>query len=263
MPEGPECRIFTSQLNKAFANQSIQNIEIIGGRYLKEPISKFNQLIFPLTNTKFDCRGKFLYWQFDNTDEVFFITLGMAASFGPKSKHSAIKFTFEGGDIYWNDIRRFGTFKISDTIGLNKKLNSLGWDILQEPIPGDILTLTRKFKNKTVAELLMNQKISAGIGNYIKNEGCYRAKILPTRLVSSLSDNEILTLYQESKLVAIEAYTLGGATIKTFADMHGNTGKFFDKFQIYGKKTDPLGNPVTKILTRDGRSTFYVEGIQK
>jgi formamidopyrimidine-DNA glycosylase len=58
------------------------------------------------------------------------------------------------------------------------------------------------------------------------------------------------------------AYNVGGATIATFKDMYGNSGKFFDQFQIYGKKIDPLGNLVSRELTKDGRSTYYVKGIQ-
>jgi hypothetical protein len=45
--------------------------------------------------------------------------------------------------------------------------------------------------------------------------------------------------------------------------MYGNTGKFFDKFKVYSRKTDPDNNPVTKITAPDGRSVYYVESIQK
>lgn len=261
MPECAECRIFTDQLNKEFGGQSLNNVEIVGGRFKKQPINKLNQLIFPLTNTQFKSKGKFLYWTFDE-DDVFFITLGMAASFGPRSKHSAIKFTFDTGDIYFNDIRHFGTLKISDRIGLNIKLNSLGWDIL-EPTPPTILRSVRRFNNKTVAEVMMNQVVFAGCGNYLKSESCYKAKINPTRLVKSLSDEEIFRLCYCLQETVHKAYAVGGATIATFKDLYGNTGKFFDDFKVYGKKQDPLGNPIKRILTKDGRSTFYVETVQR
>lgn len=262
MPESSECRIITDQLNCVFNSQSLLNIKIVGGRYLKQPLQRLPELTYPLSKTQFNCKGKFLYWTFKD-DIVLFFTLGMTGSFGTPSKHSAIRFFFDEGHIDFIDIRRFGTFKISNGDGLNKKLSSLGWDILRDEIPKDVISITRKHNDKTVAELLMDQKVAAGIGNYIKCECCYRAKILPTRLVSSLSDDEIISMYREAKLVAEEAYKYGGATIKTFADMHGNTGKFFDKFQVYGRKTDPYTNLVKTITTKDKRTSYYVEEIQK
>ena len=109
MPESAEVRILTDQLNRSFGGQSLLGIDIVGGRYLKEPIQKFHQLIYPMRGTTFNCKGKFLYWTFNNDDAVLFLTLGMSGSFGSQSKHSALKFTFDKGEVFFNDIRRFGT----------------------------------------------------------------------------------------------------------------------------------------------------------
>lgn len=262
MPEAPECRIFTDNLSKSFDNQSLHSINVIGGRYLKQGINRFDSLKFPLNNVKFNCKGKFIYWQTDDQNMNLCFTLGMTGAFGPKSKHSALDFKFDNGNIFFNDPRRFGTFRIFNQRELNEKLNSLGWDILQEEMPNNIIDQVRKFENKSVAELLMNQKIQAGVGNYIKCEACYMAKILPMVQVRHLSDNEIIRLYKAIKNIARISYEQGGATIRDFADMYGNIGKFFDKFQVYGKKIDPLGNPVDRIITKDKRSSYYVKNIQ-
>lgn len=262
IPEGPECCIFKDNLINTFDNQNINAVEIIGGRYLNQEIPKLNELKFPLMNIKFHCKGKFIYWRTNRPDINLCFTLGMTGAFAPYSKHSAIRFVFDSGDIFFNDPRRFGTFRIFDQKELNDKLNSLGWDVLQDNIPNDIICKTRTYNKLTIAELLMDQHIQSGIGNYAKSELCYRAKILPTRLVSSLSDEEIILLYKEAKNILNISYQKGGASIKSFTDMYGNIGKFFDDFQVYGKKTDPMGNPVTKTLTKDSRTTFFVEGIQ-
>jgi formamidopyrimidine-DNA glycosylase len=268
MPEIAEVKIFTDQLNKEFGGQALQNVEIVGGRFLKKPIEKFHQLIFPLSNTRFHCKGKFLYWTFDDEEEVFFITLGMAASFGPKSKHSAIKFSFDEGDIYFNDIRHFGTFKISDHAGLHAKLNTLGWDPLQNPImPPDLPTKLRdKCEQKCIAEALLDQRIFAGVGNYIRSEALYMSNIHPLHPVEGgygLSNLEIKKLCEQIVLVVQEAYKSGGATIVTFKDMYGNTGKFFDKFKVYSRRTDPENRPIIKFKAPDGRSVFFVKEAQK
>lgn len=274
MPEAAEVKIFTDQLTKEFGGQALQNLEVVGGRFLKEPIPNIKELNFPLKKVNFNSKGKFLYWTFgnwqfneevdDNIETVFFITLGMAASFGPQSKHSALKFTFDKGDIYFNDIRHFGTFKISDKVSLEEKLFSLGWDALKYPTMPEALPnlLKSKHGNKTIAETLLNQKVFAGVGNYIRSEALYVSGIHPLRLVKDLSTEEISTLSSNIVKVVQEAYAQGGATIATFKDMYGNTGKFFDKFKVYSKKIDPNNKPVKKITAPDGRSVFYVEGVQ-
>jgi len=236
---------------------------VVGGRYLKQDIYKFDTLTFPLNNTIFNCKGKFIYWKTHNPNINLCFTLGMTGAFAPRSKHSALKFKFDNGNVYFNDPRRFGTFRIFNENELNTKLNSLGWDMLQQEPPNNLIQYVKKFNKLTVSELLMNQNIQSGIGNYAKSEACYAAKILPTRLVSSLSNEEILHLYKEAKNILKISYQQGGATIKSFADMYGNIGKFFDQFKVYGKKSDPLGNNVIRILTKDKRSTFYVDEIQK
>jgi formamidopyrimidine-DNA glycosylase len=262
LPECSEVQIIVHQLNKEFNSHTLQNVEVVGGKFIKTGIKGLNNIKFPLHNTQFNCRGKFIYWKFEE-EPIVFSHLGMAATFSAPSKHSAIRFTFDNGSIDFVDIRHFGNFRFATKEELNAKLATLGWDILKEPLPKDIINKFRKFNKKTVAEAIMNQSLTNGAGNYLKSESCYDAKINPMRTVASLKDEEIIRLCQSLQIIANKALSIGGATISTFKDMYGNTGKFFNQFKVYGRKTDPNGNPITKVKTKDGRSTFYVENIQK
>lgn len=261
MPEYSEVKIIVNQLNKEFGGHTLHNVEIVGGKFIKTGIQGIKEVIFPLHNVKFNSHGKFIYWTF-NENVVVFNHLGMAANFGDRNKHSAIKYTFGNRDVFFNDIRHFGNFKFASKQELQEKLSSLGWDLMT-PIPNDFIERVRKHNRKTVAEAMMNQSIFSGSGNYTKSESCYDAKINPLRTVESLTDEEIIRLCKSLQKVVENAYKMGGATISTFKDMYGNSGKFFDKFQIYGKKIDPLGNPISKVSTKDGRSTFIAYDIQK
>jgi formamidopyrimidine-DNA glycosylase len=53
LPEIAEVKIFTDQLNKEFGGQALQNIEIVGGRFLKKPIEKFHQLTAQLMSSRY------------------------------------------------------------------------------------------------------------------------------------------------------------------------------------------------------------------
>lgn len=266
MPEIAECRRYVDQLNAEFGNRNLLGMTVVGGRFLKEGIPGLSALAFPLQNMKWETKGKFIYATFDNSEVSLFVTLGMAASFGNQNKHSAVKFTFDNGEIFYNDIRHFGTIKVIHSKDeLNKKLKTLGWDALKEPNP-PIDTLQKAFtknKNKQIAEFLLNQKVFAGVGNYIRSEVLYRAEVNPSRLVWSLSDAEIRKICDEIAAVAKEAYNLGGATIRTYSDIYGIAGSFYKQFKVYDQKTDPHGRKVHKITAADGRTVHWVPEVQK
>lgn len=280
MPECAEVRRYVDQLTTEYGGQDLLNLEVIGGRFKKESVPGLDKVYFPLKNVSFNAKGKFIYWTFENTsrphtiwkdfDSVgdeshFFITLGMSASFGKENKHSALKFTFSNGDIFYNDIRHFGTVKVNQTSSaLKKKLASLGWDSLADPkIPdGFIKHLLRKKGMKTIAEVLLDQKLFAGCGNYLRSETLYQAKIHPNLLICQMTEIELSLICESLIELAHEAYNCGGATIATYSDLYGNVGTFFDKFKVYGKKTDPLGNKVLKMEAADGRTVHYVKEVQ-
>ena len=260
MPEIAEVARYVDQLNDKFKGSTLHNVQFIGGRFLKEKQPIIN---FPLNNAQFNSKGKFIYWSFDEPVH-FFITLGMTGSFGQKNNYSGIEFQFDKDKIYFNDIRHFGTFKIANTQELYKKLNSLGWDPLKEPwVPNNIYKKIFKFKNKTIAEVLLNQKIFCGVGNYIRSEVLYKAKINPLSLVKDLDELQIENLCQEIIKIAKLAYIAGGNTFSTYVDMYGNSGNFKFELEVYQQKNDSLGNLVERIVAPDGRSIYYVKEIQK
>lgn len=254
MPECAEVAIFTNQLSKEYGGHKLLSIKVVGGRF-KEQLS-----IPPLNNIKFNCKGKFLYWTFDE-DVVFFITLGMTGSFGKKNKHSAIEFNFDNGTIYFNDIRRFGTFKICNKKDLSKKLSSLGWDPLKESLP-NLFPKIRKNDYKMIGEFLMEQKVISGIGNYLRAEILYKSNISPFRSIFSLSDNELLNICNNYIEIVNEAYKAGGATLATYSDLYGIAGNFYKQFKVYGQEKDPFGNSVLKSKDKNGRTIHWVKEIQ-
>lgn len=270
MPEVAEVRRYVDQLNKEYGGQTLKSVNIIGGRFTSKDNTGLSLVKFPLVDTQFNCKGKFIYWSMkeapvNNKSIYFFITLGMAGSFGKRNKHSALEFNFGLESVYFNDIRHFGTFKtIFSTSELSEKINSLGWDPLDVPYyPSHMLLKLRNYNYKTIAEVLMDQKVFAGVGNYIRSEALYRAGIKPDRYISAMKDDEIKNLCMHIIDICDEAYKCGGATIATYSDLYGNVGTFYDQFKVYGKKKDPLGNPVLKMTAADGRTVHYVESIQK
>lgn len=271
MPEGPEVRVIADQLAKEIKNKVLTNFEIIGGRFIHLPpenVEHFKKEL-PVKLTAVSCKGKFIWFTFGN-GWYLFNTLGMTGCWGAeKEKHAAVRLTFDdGSNIFFMDPRRFGTIKFAyGTNILQDKLDSLGIDLLEVGLTKkDISAIFKKkvqSSNATLAEILMNQKIFSGVGNYLKAESLYRAKVSPWRKGKSLSDDECLALLQHATDVMVDSYKVGGTTIATYKNFEGEMGHYSSKLRVYGKTTDPLGNVVKSEETPDKRTTWWVPNIQK
>lgn len=259
MPEVVECKVIADQLNSYLTGSEILAIEIIGGRFIKSP-----PVIGPLPAQvkNVGVKGKFIYFVLEN-NWCIFNTLGMTGSWGKvQETHSALRIDVRDKDsLYFTDPRRFGTFKFVYR-GLQEKLDSLGFDILQESDYSKFRSSLGR-ANKTLAEDLMNQKWVCGIGNYLKAEILYEAKLSPWRNTKSLSETEWKELYTACKVVVDKSWRYGGATLSTYKNFEGKVGGYKDFLKVYRKERDPLGNLIKVQDTLDKRTTYWVPEIQK
>lgn len=271
MPEGPEVKRISVQLNGLLAGKTILNLEFLSGRYITHGSPEGTDTFNSLQNKKIKsiiCKGKFIWFEFENYPETsLWNTLGMTGSWTRESgQHARAKITFtDGSCIFFSDIRNFGTINFSFSKDeLIKKLNSLGPDMLSSPpTKEEFIKIIKRQKDKTLPEFLMNQKMISGVGNYVKAEALYLAGLSPLRTCSSLSEKEITSLQDSIDKVLTTSYNSGGSTIKTYRDVYGNVGTFKSRFLVYGNAADPQGNKVQKLETKDGRTTFWVPAIQK
>ncbi len=271
MPEGPEVKRITQQLSKNVKRRLLKEIQVLSGRYQThgppDGLNEFGGLL-PIQIHDVFCTGKFIYWVTD-IEPLWSIwnTLGLTGSWSvEEQEHSRLIFHFENSHpVYFNDMRNFGTLKfVKGGQLLVDKLNTLGPDMLVASLSDD--DFADRFKKhgfKTLPEVLMNQSIISGVGNYIKAESLYMSGLSPYRLWNSLSKEEISKLHNSIKTVMSNSFNLGGATIKTYADMDGNIGSYSSKFLIYNQKKDPKGNEVIREETKDKRVTHWVPAVQK
>ena len=77
-----------------------------------------------------------------------------------------------------------------------RKLRKLGPDLRLVTLDEFTARMRRrKWGSKSVVVPLMSQQVAAGIGNYIKAESLYRARISPHRVTNSLSSRDIHKLF--------------------------------------------------------------------
>jgi DNA-formamidopyrimidine glycosylase len=264
MPEGPEVRITSQDLNKKFKGATITGFRTISGRYTKKSpknLEEFRKKI-PLKITEISNKGKFIYILLHN-DSSIWITLGLTGyltndmEMGDE-KHLRYLIETNKGPIYFYDQRNFGTIIFSnDRKELDKKLTTLGPDLLQTNITWqELKTILMKSQNKPVAVVLMDQKKLSGIGNYLRAEILYDAKISPFKLVKDMSDVEFKRLLVSIKKEYEKAYKI--------QTKDGLEYPRYNHFNVYRQKETPRGEKVASSkLGRDGRTIWYVPSVQK
>ena len=267
MPEGPECRTVADGLNVRLSGKKITGVNVISGRYSRhgDPDGMTDFLsALPAKVVGANCHGKFIFVVLDNGWNIW-CTLGMTGSWRTtQSDHSRVEVVAEDGSVFFTDMRNFGTLSfVKGVVPLMQKIGKLGPDMLVKDLTDDEFGKRIGKSEKTIAEVVMDQSVIAGVGNYLKAECLYFAKISPHRSCNSLTDVEITALNTAIRSTIRMSYRMGGTTIKNYTNINGVVGQYSSRFAVYSQKKDPLGNPVIKEKTQDGRMTHWVPNIQR
>lgn len=301
MPEIIEVKTYADFIKKKNKNNSLLKIKIINGRYKTHgPFDHFikltNKLPIKLIDVK--TKGKFMYFCFEN-DLSIGVTLGLSGGWFYKNNESTklvhgihpemfseqaintyitnalahinVEFVFDSGILYFYDQLSFGTIKIFFTQEeLDKKLSSIGLDIM------DVNTTYEMFKNKIIKKifydkkignLLLNQRVIAGVGNYLRADSLWLSKISPFRKIKDITDDELKLLYHNIRLLTWSVYNYSkGIKLGIINKTDKLPINYKRDFFVYDKEKDIYGHTITKEKLYEGsqiRYIYWVKNYQK
>ena len=264
MPESAEVKLTTEYLKSKLENKVITEWVFPSGQYENKPPDGFDEFEanLPLIVENVQCNGKFIYFTLFNEEGYFYImhSLRMTGRWQDyEDKYCRWYIELGNKDVLWfRNPRCFATLEFTPHHSeLQKALDKLGPDILTEEFSLDVWKdLVKKHKNKNITSFLMNQSIISGIGNYIKAEALYYAKISPHRKTGSISDTESERLFEGIRIIPRVAYNKNGLSIKDYASSDGSKGTYGQDLKIYGK------SGADKDKTPDGRVTYWDSDVQ-
>lgn len=170
-----------------------------------------------------------------------------------------------GQVLAFSDMRKFGWFKLLTKEGLDKILSEFGPEPLEKSFTVEALKEALSRKSGVIKKVLMDQTAIAGIGNIYADEILYEARILPFRDVKSLSDKEIVNLYQAIKEVLSLAVKHRGTSTSDYRDTAGKKGSFGEVRKVYRRTGEPCPDcdmPVERQKIA-GRSSHFCRVCQK
>ena len=170
--------------------------------------------------------------------------------------------------LVYNDVRRFGFFKLYNTVQLNKIafLKKLGLEPFSRKFNVKYFEQFVQNRKKNIKNLLMDQTFVSGLGNIYVNEALFMSRIKPSRTCNSLNQKEIKNLILNIKKILKLSISKGGSSIRDFQNTLGESGNFQQFFHAYGQKNKNCSRisckgKIKKIMISN-RSSFYCDRCQ-
>ena len=292
MPETPEMEIYKNYLNKWVKEKRIIEINVLRTKSLNLERTVFGNQIIGKTIRDVTRRGKFLIFHLDDDHyllthmmldgRLYFLsaenieTLSLSEVLHSDAEElkqrikelpgkASVVFGLSDGSVLFFCSLTLGYLHYLGQEPLEKKLRELGMDPLDPNFRAEDFTQLLEGKKGKIKPWLMNPKNIAGVGNAYSNEALFRAGILPTRLISSLSRDEKVNLYHSLVTILQDSIRLGGDMEEKFAPGDEFTGGYNSHFQAYDRVGEPclFCQEVIQKSEVGGRKAFFCSHCQK
>jgi formamidopyrimidine-DNA glycosylase len=137
--------------------------------------------------------------------------------------------------MLFDDPRRFGGVILVDEWA---KIEASAW----RGLGPDALTVTGAEladgiggQRRSIKAALLDQSVLAGVGNIYADEACSRAGVDPRTPCARFTDAGCELMALHIRQVLTESITLGGSTVRSYADASGQVGTFTSRHSVYGR----------------------------
>ena len=273
MPELPEVETTRLALCEILLKEKINLVKVINSKLRYKVTSDFSPKVKKKIVLKIERKGKFLIF-FLSQKLAFIAHLGMTGVFRVEKKykpqkHDHIMFKVEKYFVIYNDVRKFGFFKLysQERIYQSPHLKHLGIEPLTRELETSFLVKLINKKSVDIKSFLMNQRFIAGLGNIYCSEVLFSAGISPLRICNEVSHIEAKKIVLSIKKVLRRAIKNGGTSLQNFQDPNGKIGYFSNYLKVYNRKGKiclrcKKNARILKLIIQN-RSTFYCKKCQK
>ncbi len=215
-------------------------------------------------------RGKFLIWRLrgERSDLGWLVHLGMSGRFqlasadAPKEPHTHVVVTFaDGHQVRFVDPRRFGGMRVAAmrTLLAEPPLSELGPEPLEAGFDGAVLSQRAGASKRALRDVLLDQRVVAGIGNIYVSEILFRARVHPLCKAHRIRPAAWDRLAEQSRRVLESAVANGGTSLRDYRNADGDPGRNQNALAVYGRAALPCPDCGTTLLgyVHAGRSGVY------
>ena len=237
MPELPEVETYRRFINELAVGQTIAAFQVNDAHVLATPEDQLRTGLVGRTITGTSRLGKNCFLELDS-GQVLVLHFGMTGDVGayrdeadaPRFTRVALHLEDSGLRLAFIDPRKFGRIRLADSAAAHQQAKKIGPDALVITAAELHQKLTRR---KTLLKpLLLDQGITAGLGNWIVDEVLFQARIHPERVGTSLTEQESQAIHEAMQLV-----------LHTAINREANYRYFPASFLIHAREWDTSATP--------------------
>lgn len=302
MPELPEVQTIVDDLNKKIIGRKIVGVWFDASKIIKKPKpSDLEKQIKGLKIVEIKRRGKniliylekcqasgikcrmflllvhqkltghLLYgkWRVEKVNRSSFTVRSLIRGLLEEKVNNYIHLIFyldNDWQLALSDLRKFAKvmFGKKEEIENLPDLKKLGFEPMDKNFNFEKFKNLISKKSGKTKQILMNQKIIAGIGNIYSDEILWKAKIHPFKPANKLTSAELKRIFSAMKEILKKAVNLRGTSISDYRDTGGKSGKYGEIRKTYQREGKPCFRCKVSIkrVKMGGRSAYYCSKCQ-
>lgn len=273
MPELPEVETICRGLRKSVKGERILGVKVSETRLRAQVAKDFAGTLAGRTVVDIDRRGKYILIRLDG-GMVWLLHLGMSGKLirvperRLRDRHDHIVVRLEKGyELRYNDPRRFGVSVVARAAEIDSlpQLRALGLEPFDARFdPGYLYGFARR-SGRRIRDLLIDQRVVAGLGNIYANEILYHAGVRPTARASGLSRRQVARIAELTPKILAEAIRWCGTSFSDYRDAEDRRGEFQNHLRVYdreGERCAVCGGTIKRV-SPGNRSVFYCPTCQR
>lgn len=225
MPELPEVEAVRRLLERALVGCTLAHVEVADDPIVleKQPCKAVQAALTGASVAAAGRKGKYWWLELDGGQTLFghlgmsgwmrdlkaekekrLVSHGKAALAEPDGRPRFLKLllrTTDGAEVAMTDGRRLARLWLGGPWVEDRRIKELGRDAWLDPWPPADLFAVLARRKAPIKALLLDQKLFAGVGNWVADEALFHAGLSPHRLGASLSAEDTVALCSSLKSV--------------------------------------------------------------
>jgi formamidopyrimidine-DNA glycosylase len=275
VPELPEVETVRRRLEPLLVGRRLDRVEILDSRLTRplDPLEVAAELSGERVQAV-DRRGKYLVVRFESgrallihlrmTGSLLHVAAGSTREADPYAR--AVVELDDGSEVVYRDVRRFGTWLLTEPDELEPYLDArLGGEPLAPAFTTRRLADALANRRAPVKAVILDQRRLAGVGNIYADEALWRARVHPLRPAGELDEDELRALHRGIRAALKAGIARQGATLRDYRTPDGGAGRMQHEFKVYGREGEPCercGHPIEKTRA-GGRGTWFCPSCQR